>query len=990
MIFYKKLMMVRNGLKNLSLKNIRFFGNEEIVAGNNYNIPRNKTVNIMHVNVQGILNKLNEIDFLLLNKNIDIMCISEHWVCSNNINNISFSDYKIMSHFSRLDHIHGGSLIMVNKTIQSYDIPSIKLLSVEIHIEICAVCININNKKHVVIVVYRPPDGNVDIFNINLTEALTIAFTISSSVVLCGDLNIDINNASRCANIILDIFESFELKISNTGPTRVFTNIHGHTSSSTIDYMVTNMPDNTYRCEIFNPHIADHKGHILSVIRTDDPSAKNTIDIIETRPINDNNIRDFLYNLDKINWAELYYLDVDESFQLFIENIIWCYNVSCPLRKIKVSNKDNNKGWLTNELIQQSKNLKNIFWLMITLETAECKILYKTEKNKLKHSIKTAKYNYNAKKIQDAPNKNKVIWNIVNTRLGRNKYSNNIKSLEHNGEHISDKSSMANAFASHFSAIAKNKLEQHFGLNMSLPCTTSACREQSMFFESITSDEVNKAIDKLNNKKSVGFDSLTSHLLKTIKCSIVDYLTYIFNLSIIHGHFPNILKQSIVVPLYKKGPSDEIESYRQISILSVVSKLLERIVYDRIASYCEKNRILTIAQHGFREGKSTETACFRFLEYVYESLDTGKYVISLMFDLTKAFDVIDSKLLKFKLYNIGIRGALLAWILSYMENRRLKVKLNGHESEIHNLVLGVPQGSVLGPLLFLLYINNVPENITSGHVTIFADDLTVTLVAHTLEELQAVVDKTMEEVSTWAQRDKLILNNSKTVFMNFTIQRPLPNNLIMYDNIASSQSTKLLGTYIDYHLLWDVHIKHVCEKLNKAFFAILQIRDSLDQTGLLNTYYALAYSHISYNIICWGSARDRDRVFICQKRIIRLIFKLNYNESCRDTFINKNILTTPCIFIYKCLTYVKKNMDLFVKRNQYHSYDTRNGELLSVPKHRTTNYEHSPKYNCIILYNSLPLELRNITNFIRYKRAVKELLVKGGFYSMNEYINRES
>ena len=137
-------------------------------------------------------------------------------------------------------------------------------------------------------------------------------------------------------------------------------------------------------------------------------------------------------------------------------------------------------------------------------------------------------------------------------------------------------------------------------------------------------------------------------------------------------------------------------------------------------------------------------------------------------------------------------------------------------------------------------------------------------MANTLEELQALVEKSMEEVSTWAQRDKLILNNSKTMFVNFTVQRPLPNNLIMYDNIVSSLSTRLLGTYIDYQLRWDVHIKHVCDKLNKVFFAILRLRNSLDQTGLINTFYALAYFHISYNIICWG-ARDRNRVFMSEK-----------------------------------------------------------------------------------------------------------------------------
>lgn len=573
--------------------------------------------------------------------------------------------------------------------------------------------------------------------------------------------------------------------------------------------------------------------------------------------------------------------------------------------------------------------------------------------------------------------------------MGRKKALDKNVKLYDNNELISDNNILTNKFANHFSTNIQQKINICFGSNLSLPCTTSIYRENEIFFPPITNEEVNETIIHLKNKKSVGFDNLTADLLKTIREDVVDQLTYLFNISIEQGHFPNTLKLAIVIPVHKNGAVEDIENYRQISLLSVVSKLFERIIYNRIVSFCEINKILTISQHGFRAGKSTETACCHLLEHVYKSLDTGKYVISLLFDLSKAFDTIDKNLLEKKLSSMGIRGTILTWIVSYMENRSIKVKLNGINSNEHDVKIGVPQGSVLGPLLFLLYINNLPNYLTAGHATIFADDLTVTLSAGSLEELQAQTNLTMQEISSWSQRDRLILNDSKTVFIHFHIQKPLPHDAIIYDGITISKTTKLLGTYLDSKLSWDEHIHFVCGQLNKAYFAILQMRNSLDQFGLLNIYYALAYSHISYNIVCWGSAKDKDRVFICQKRLIRLIYKLNYNESCREIFKKEKILTTPSIFIYKCLMYARKNMSLFTKRDECHTYNTRHAELLDIPRHNTTKFKHSPHYNCITLYNSLPENIRKIKIYKNYKTETKNLLLKGGFYSIQDFLNRE-
>lgn len=641
------------------------------------------------------------------------------------------------------------------------------------------------------------------------------------------------------------------------------------------------------------------------------------------------------------------------------------------------------------DLIKQSKHLKNLYWLKVNHQNAETKTLYDAEKIIYKNNIKNAKRNYYKNRISNASNKTKETWNIINTKLGRKQHKNSKLTLEYENQIIHKPNEIASIFVSFFSTDAQNKLSQHFGANLSLPCTTVTPIEQSVYVTLITAQEVNEALVKQKNKNSSGFDELTAKILVYIKDSIIDHLVYLYNFSINEGCFPQILKEATVTPIYKKGSAQDIENFRQISVISIISKLFERIIYNKIIPFIEKNNILTAAQHGFRANKSTETATCHLLDYVYRNVDKGKYVISLSFDLSKAFDTINKEFLKQKLYNIGIRGNILAWFISYMEGRVMKVKVQGTKSEAEELLLGVPQGSVLGPLLFMLYINDLPSYISKGHLTMFADDFTVTLTADTPEELQKAVIVTIEEVSTWSQRNKLILNTNKTVLIQFYIQKPLPPNITLCDNINPSDSVKLLGTYIDCKLSFGLQVEHVCNQLNKAYFAILQMKSTLDETGLVNIYYALAYSHISYNIICWGSSTTSDRVFICQKRLVRLIYKLDPRVSCKDMFKNKKILTTPCIYIFKCLMYIRKNMDLFSKLKDTHTYSTRHGEQLSIPLHRTSCFERSPRYNCILFYNSLSDEIRNIQNYYKFKKTIKETLEKGAFYSIRDFLNRE-
>lgn len=226
----------------------------------------------------------------------------------------------------------------------------------------------------------------------------------------------------------------------------------------------------------------------------------------------------------------------------------------------------------------------------------------------------------------------------------------------------------------------------------------------------------------------------------------------------------------------------------------------------------------------------------------------------------------------------------------------------------------------------------------------------------------------------------------KTVLINFHIRRELTPEFLTGNNIDVAQNAKFLGTWLDSKLSWNTHIDFVCKKLNSAYFAILQMKTDLDTKGLLNIYYALAYSHLSMNIVTWGSGRNINRVLISQKRLVRLIFGLKPLDSCRDVFKKYKILTVISIFILKCGCFVQRNIQKFCKLGDTHSYKTRHNNTLTVPLHATNFYKQSPNYNFITLYNKLPSYLKTEKNLNKFKTATKNYLIEKCYYNVQEFL----
>ena len=337
----------------------------------------------------------------------------------------------------------------------------------------------------------------------------------------------------------------------------------------------------------------------------------------------------------------------------------------------------------------------------------------------------------------------------------------------------------------------------------------------SMYLKPITCDEVREIIDNLGNKFSSGDDDISNVLVKLSSNVTIPYLTQIINLSFEEGIFPDDLKKAKVIPLHNDGSKLDENNYRPISLLIVWSKIIERALFIRIYAYMEYHNLFFNRQFGFRTKHSTIDALVELVEKIRINCRNVK-AISFYLDLKKAFDTIEHDILLKKLENTGIRGPALSWVTTYLKGRQQRVNVNGACSSWKSIVCGVPQGSILGPLLFLIYINDLPLVCKSLDVILFADDTNLTAINKDDNSVQ----EDLQSINNWLIANKLILNMDKVVQMNITNKSSASKSVFKFDDVSNEVRNlcKYLGIYVDSKLSFQSHIEYIKKRLSKQWY----------------------------------------------------------------------------------------------------------------------------------------------------------------------------
>ena len=943
---------------------------------------------ILHSNIRSLSPHHDELVSLSAHTklNLDVIGVSEIWdsndnPISSNVDIPGFTFFKTSSHTQ-----NGGVGLYIRNSLTSK--PRIDLDSCTDDFE--TVWVEIENKKDkdfLICCVYRHPSSKVD----NLTSHFhNLLSKISSNklVFIMGDFNVNLlDYASHTPTTdFVNNFFSHNLLPCIHHPTRV-----SEHRASVIDNIYTNATNANITSGNILMQITDHFPQFL---------------ILKNAQVSRNKSESFKYDyskfkedkfLEEFNQTNFTYfetsdMDVNKKFDRFLKDLSTLTNKHAPI--IKRSRKEmklKDKPWINNKIQKMMRIRDRILLKLKKKSTNDNLTLHKKFRNRVSNEIKKSKENYFHNFFSTNTQNMKKLWSGIKTiichKSSTSSTINKIKDME--GNVTSEPSKISNIFNDFFVNVA-DEITKTIPKTPKSPLDYLSNRtSNSLFLTPVTFIEVNDLINTLNPSKSVGPNSIPIKLLKILGSSVSPLVALLVNQSFQSGVFPDKLKIAKVITLFKKGNPELPSNYRPISLLPIFSKIFEKLMYRRLFRFLEVHNVLYSLQFGFQENHSIDHALVSLTEAIRNTLDNKRFGCGIFIDLQKAFDTVNHEILLSKLEHYGVRGCALEWFRSYLSDRKQYVSVNGSNSNLLSITCGVPQGSVLGPLLFLVYINDLPNASKKLNFYLFADDTNIYCESKDLSNLLKIVNKELRSIKRWLDANKPSLNIDKTNYIIFhSSYRNVPSDStikIGKKQIKRVKFVKFLGLLLDEHLSWKYHLSELSKKLARTCGIFFKIRNLLPLDVLLCLYNALFLSFLQYGLIVWGQtfASYIDPIFKLQKKAVRAIsFQPRLSPSF-PIFKDLKLLKLSEIFELRLLTFVYDSVnktspccfhDFFLFSSSVHQYSTRQASQGDLYLYRMNSLQYglkSIRYLGAKLWNTLPVDLRNAPSKVSFKKQLK-------------------
>nr|CAI5862155.1 unnamed protein product [Callosobruchus analis] len=818
-------------------------------------------------------------------------------------------------------------------------------------------------------ILYRPPKGNLPLAVEALDTLLSHLSVVYDHILVLGDVNVNMFNIN---NKITLCFESYCFKQIIVEPTRITSS-----TETLLDPIFTTFPERCTNSGTLNTDVfTDHR---LVYCETHFEKARTPQKFVTFRDFKKFNHENFMADLLHVNWSDIVYLkNIDDKVTFLNDHILALFDTHAPLRSVRVNKPS--APWLTPNLRAIYKQRDDALSKYKQNRTEGNWKAYAELRNFALSCQRREKYAY-LQHLQKTKNSSLLFKGLKSMNI-QNKKSNDIPAYLRNPEKINE----------YFLSVFQNNTIE---CAPEIEYYDNNKFDESFHFDLVmtTEEEIYSLLFKVKSN-ACGHDGITPDMIKLCFPVIGKYLTHLINTCIEMHYFPFSWRQAVVIPLPKINNPTAYSDLRPISLLPILSKVFEKLVYNQLKQYCFENSIIPVNQSGFKAGNSTTTTLLKVTDDIVGALDKSQAAALVLLDLSKAFDTINHPLLISKCKFFGFSENSIKFLKSYLMNRKQRVSLDNSNSSFKNVISGVPQGSILGPLLFSIYISDICKMMHSSEVMLFADD---TQIYKTFdpEDCEAAIDELNRDLAAivaYSKRSSLTLNPSKSKAILFAPKTKIlyiksrTKVLIESSPLVYEDSVSDLGVVIDKELRFREHVS----KLVKSCFITLKIlfanRHVLNYSLKKNLCECLVLSKINYGLIVFYPYLDQvsaRRLQLIQNTCCRLIYGLRKYDHVSPCFAGLKWLDLKNCYRYNMLTFIQNLIltsipdYLFKKivfRQSMRERLLRYNKLLEMPQHRSALFTRCFSYNTVKLYNFLP-DLYKDMSLNKFKFSVKQYLL---------------
>ena len=850
----------------------------------------------------------------------------------------------------------------------------------------------IKDMKIIASVVYRPTaceSSDENAFNVKLKELLSNVNKLTEArnftKIIMGDFNFNLRNTEHqpTADYINLLVENGFMPTNCEVDSRV-----SNISSTLIDQLWISQQHRVQSSFVIGDmYISDHNLNGISINERSKPGSTT----IKTRKITPAKERSFIDLLQSTDWSPVIEeADCNKKWEHFSKTVRKALDTTCPEIevKIKADAGPNRVPWMTEGLSTSEKQLKKLMRKArnnkngrpdgSTKTHYELFREYSAIHSKVRRKAKRVYFN---SKFKEVKHDSRATWKLLNKFTCNKRTNNKINELKVGNRTITENIEIAKSFNEFYANVGTTQANTIPHTNTDPLSYLTVNNVNSMFLHPTDRDEIDKVCKLLAKKKSKGPDKLPAFMAINAKDAIMIPLVDCINSSFLSGTFPNNMKQAEVIPLYKKKERDNPTNYRPVSLLNALSKIIEKVVYLRLYDFMANTMFTN--QFGFRSGHATLDLMVLTIEEIITELDTKGHALPLFFDLGKAFDTLDTNILLAKLERYGVRGTPLQLIRSYLSDRSQYVSVNGVNSDPLPVTIGVPQGSILGPLLFIIYTNDIPNADRSVTIACYADDTSAVVGSEAPRCNISKAKETLAKLGEWFSSNKLSLSPSKCKYalMSKNLKTATWNahleiygkKLTEIKENTESADNPLVGLLVTERMSYKNHVNSVISKMRSGLFA-LKTNKNLPNEAKRNIYFSCIHSHIGYAGLILGTAPESctRQIGITQNKALRLLGNENYNASTDPLYKKQHILKAQDIFDMQAATYGWKFINKTLPEAIANKLDR--GSIRSLQIHcrrfdSTTLKNLSPIDYIVRTWNSLPTELKAISKIKSFKKA---------------------